>query len=141
MTLLLEPIPAKMSVLPFFLPQKDTFSSVELEAPLGASQPGGISCDEDTRLMDLLIPLNLPSVTLIDIPGPGFTLLDSSEVHASSWFPVRVYSCRPRAAGFTHSLKTESVKMVLFAYSRQEQGFNAFSLWGKLNVPVQSWNL
>lgn len=43
--------------------------------------------------------------------------------------------------GFTQTLIVESVKMVAFADCRQEQGFSALPLCGKLNVPAHIWIL
>lgn len=52
-----------------------------------------------------------------------------------------LYSGRSRRVWFTQLLKAEGVKTVLFADSRQKQGFSALSLCGKLNVPAHRWSL
>lgn len=50
-------------------------------------------------------------------------------------------SAGPEGAGFTQSLNVEGIKIALFADTRQEQGFSALSLCGKLNVPAHTWRL
>lgn len=97
----LETIPTKVSVLPFFLPQKGAFSSSEPRGFLGV-----VTIRRDfLRLghngFTYLILLNLPTITLIEIPGPDLDLFHLASLFWSPpfhLFPNEDF-CRSRGSG------------------------------------------